>query len=112
MQQAIAVFLLTQLEATCSDSHNCPHNAYIADSSPALDGPSSALSSSTALEQALPSFNVRLMMVTNDSKVTEASWHSSSTAFFPEASNLKLYDHKLFTIVINSLDTSVIAKYS
>ena len=32
MQQGIALFLPTQLEATRSEGHSCPHNAYIADS--------------------------------------------------------------------------------
>ena len=47
-------------------------------------------------------------MVTNDLRVTEASSHSSSTTSFPKASNLEPYGHKIFTIIINSLDTSVI----
>ena len=88
----MSVFLPTQLEATRSEGHSGPHHdAYIIDSGPALERPSSALSSITALERALPSFSLRLTMVTNDSMMTEAS---SSTASFPEASNPKPYGHQ------------------
>ena len=74
--------------------HSGPHNTYIADSGPALECPSGALSSNTALERALPSFSLHFTMVTNDSRVTEASWHPSSTASFPEALNLDQYGPK------------------
>ena len=110
MQQGITVFLRTQLKATCLEG-TVVHTTlqYITDSGPALEHPSSALSSNTAFERALPSFSLCLTMVTNDSRVTEASSHlSSAAASFPEASNLKLYGHKIFMIVINNLDTSVI----
>ena len=45
-----------------------PHNACITDPGPALECPSSTLSSNTALERALPSFSLHLTMVTNDSR--------------------------------------------
>ena len=48
-----------------------PHNAYIADSGPALECTLSTSSSNTALERALSSFNLRLMMVTEDARVIE-----------------------------------------
>ena len=94
MQQGIAVFLPIQLKATRSEDHSCPRNAYISDSGPALEHPSNALSSNTALERALPSFSLCLMMETNDSMVTAASLHLSS---FSKASNLKPYSQTIFT---------------
>ena len=73
--------------------------AHIADSSPALERPSSTSSIYTALKQAISSFSLHLMLVTNGSR---ASSHLPSTASFPEALILGLYGHKNFTIVINS----------
>ena len=53
---------------------------YIADSNPALKRQLSTSSSYTALKRAISSFSLGLTLVTNASRVTEAS---SSTAFFP-----------------------------
>ena len=111
-QQRTAVFLTIQLKVTRLEGQSGLHNTYITDSSPALECPSSALSGSTALERALPSFSLHLTMVTNDSRMTETSSYWSSTASLPKASNLEAYGYKIFTIVINSLDTSVVAKHS
>ena len=101
----------TYSEGTVTVLHTTP-TTHIADSSPALECPSNASSRYTALERAISSFSLRLTLVTNDSRVTEASSHSSSTAPFPEASILEPYGHKNFTIVINSLDTSFTANNS
>ena len=61
--------------------------SHTADSSPALERTSSTSSIYTALERAISSFSLCLMLVNyNGLRVTEASSHSPSTASFPEAS--------------------------
>ena len=72
-------------------STQCFNTAHIADSNPALKRQLSILSSYTALMRAISSFSLRLTLVTNASRVTEAS---SSTASFPEALILEPYNHK------------------
>ncbi len=64
-----------------------------------------------ALERAISSFSLRLMLVTNDLRV-RGLFTLIIDSFFPRGFDTQAVCHKNFTIVINSLNTSFIANNS